>query len=96
MDKDHSMREDAPITPVATGDNFIPLQRGCSYHSYTLRDKLKDLKCPLNDEIMIHHVMLSLPSVFDPFKINYNGSGGGQWNIATLTAMCSHEEKRLR
>jgi hypothetical protein len=53
-----------------------------------LRDKLKDLKCPLNDEILLHHVMLSLPLVFDPFKINYNGSDG-QWDIATLIAKCS-------
>ena len=29
-----------------------------------IRDKLKDLDCPLNDATMLHHVMISLPPVF--------------------------------
>jgi hypothetical protein len=60
-----------------------------------LRDKFTVLKCPLNDEILLHHVTLSLPSVFDPFKINYNGSDT-QWDIRTLIGKCNQEEERLR
>jgi len=29
-----------------------------------IRDKLKDLDCPLNDATLLHHVMISLPPVF--------------------------------
>ena len=48
-----------------------------------IRDKLKDMDCPLNDATLLHHVMISLPPVFDPFKVNYNGSDK-QWDITTL------------
>nr|XP_034598860.1 uncharacterized protein LOC117859787 [Setaria viridis] len=60
-----------------------------------LRDKLNDMNCPLNDETLLHHIMLSLPSVFEPFKINYNGSDT-KWDIPTLIAKCSQEGERLR
>jgi hypothetical protein len=60
-----------------------------------LQDKLKDLDCPLIDATLLNHVMLSLPSVFEPFKINYNGSGN-KWDIATLVAKCSQEEERIQ
>jgi hypothetical protein len=59
-----------------------------------LRDKLIDLDCPLNDATLLHHVMLSLPPVFEPFKINYNGSEN-KWDIAMLVAKCSQDEERL-
>ena len=175
MDKDHSMREDAPVAPAAAGDNDTTLpERTAAYEKekerwersdrvalmimdmtinpairgalnktpdnakdfmekveeyfkgstkanastllsklmntkydgqgsvrehimrlVDLRDKLKDLNCPLNDEVLLHHVMLSLPSVFDPFKINYNGNDV-KWYVDTLIANCSQEEERLR
>jgi len=60
-----------------------------------IRDKLKDLDCPLNDATLLHHVMISLPPVFEPFKVNYNGSDK-QWDITTLVSKCAQEEQRLR
>ena len=58
-------------------------------------DKLKDLDCPLNYATLLHHVMISLPPVFQPFKVNYNGSDQ-KWDITTLVAKCAQEEERLR
>jgi hypothetical protein len=60
-----------------------------------LQDKLKDLDCPLNDVTLLHHVMLSLASVFEPFKISYNTSDQ-KWDIIMLIAKCSQEEERIR
>ena len=60
-----------------------------------IRDKLKDMDCPLNDATLLHHVMISLPPVFEPFKVNYNGSDK-QWDITTLVSKCAQEEQRLR
>jgi hypothetical protein len=37
-------------------------------------NKLKDLEMPLLEPYLVHYIMLSLPSIFDNFKINYNGS----------------------
>lgn len=42
-----------------------------------IRDKLKTLNYPLNDDILLHNVFLSFPLVFEPFKINHNG--GSPW-----------------
>jgi hypothetical protein len=53
-----------------------------------LRNNLKDLDYPLNDATLLHPVMLSLPPIFEPFKIKYNGSDN-KWDITTLVAKCS-------
>jgi hypothetical protein len=37
-------------------------------------NKLKDLDMPLSDSYVIHYILLLLPSIFENFKINYNGS----------------------
>ena len=60
-----------------------------------IRDKLKDLDCPLNDATLLHHVMISLLPVFQPFKVNYNGTDK-QWDITTLVSKCAQEEQRRR
>jgi hypothetical protein len=39
-----------------------------------MSNKLKDLEMPLPEPYLIHYIMLSLPTIFDNFKINYNGS----------------------
>jgi hypothetical protein len=58
-------------------------------------NKLKDLDIPLPEPYLVHYIMLSLPTVFENFKINYNGSDK-KWNLAELIAKCSQEEERLR
>jgi hypothetical protein len=59
-----------------------------------LWDKLKDLDYLLNDATLLNHVMLLLPSAFEPFKISYNTSDN-KWDITTLIAKCSQEEERI-
>jgi hypothetical protein len=39
-----------------------------------MSNKLKDLEMPLPHPYLVHYIILSLPIVFDNFKINYNGS----------------------
>jgi hypothetical protein len=73
-------------------------QRSVREHIMKLIDtsnKLKDLDMPLPKPYLVHYIMLSLPIVFDNFKINYNGSDK-KWNLAELIAKCSQEEEMLR
>jgi hypothetical protein len=58
-------------------------------------NKLKDLEMPLHEPYLVHYIMLSLPTVFDNFKINYNGSDK-KWNLTELIAKYKQEEERLR
>ena len=37
-----------------------------------IRDKLIELDCPHNDATLLHHIMISLLPVFEPFKVSYN------------------------
>ena len=39
-----------------------------------IRDKLIELDCPHNDATLLHHIMISLLPVFEPFKVSYNAS----------------------
>jgi hypothetical protein len=39
-----------------------------------MSNKLKDLEMPLSEPYLVHYIMLSLPTFFHSFKINYNGS----------------------
>jgi hypothetical protein len=50
-----------------------------------MSNKLKDLEMPLSEPYHVHNIMLSLPIVFNNFKINYNGSDK-KWNLAELIA----------
>jgi hypothetical protein len=58
-------------------------------------NKLKDLECPLPESYVVHYIMMSLPSCFRNFKINYNSSDK-EWTTAELIANLSQEEERLR
>jgi hypothetical protein len=60
-----------------------------------MSNKLKDLEMPLPEPYLVHYIMLSLPTIFDNFKINYNGSDK-KWNLTKLITKCSQEEERLR
>jgi hypothetical protein len=60
-----------------------------------MSNKLKDLEMPLPKPYLVHYIMLSLPTIFDNFKINYNGSDK-KWNLAELIAKCSQDKERLR
>jgi hypothetical protein len=58
-------------------------------------NKLKDSEMPLPEPYLIHYIMLSLPIIFDNFKINYNGSDN-KWNLAELITKCIQKEEILR
>jgi hypothetical protein len=57
-----------------------------------MSNKLKDLEMPLPKSYLVYYIMLSLPSVFNNFKINYNGSDK-KWNLAEFIAKYSQEEE---
>jgi hypothetical protein len=50
-----------------------------------MSNKSKDLECPFIEPYVIHYVMMSLPTVFRNFKINYNSSDK-KWTTAELIA----------
>jgi hypothetical protein len=56
-----------------------------------MSNKLKDLEMPLPEPYLVHYIMLSVPTVFNNFKINYNGSDK-KWNLDELIAKCSQKE----
>jgi hypothetical protein len=60
-----------------------------------MSNKLKDPEMPLPDPYVIHYILLSQPSIFENFKINYNGSDK-KWTTTELIAKYSQEEERLR
>jgi hypothetical protein len=61
----------------------------------SMSNKLKDLGCPLREPYVIHYVMMSLLTVFENFKINYNSSDK-KWTTTELIVNLSQEEERLR
>jgi hypothetical protein len=60
-----------------------------------MSNKFKDLEMPLPDPYVIHYILLSLPSIFENFKVNYNGSDK-KCTMAELIEKCSQDEERLR
>jgi hypothetical protein len=53
-----------------------------------MSNKLKDLECPLSELYVVHYIMMSLPSCFGNFKINYNSSDK-KWTTTELIANLS-------
>ena len=57
--------------------------------------RLKALKLKLSKDILMHLVLISLPTQFSPFKINYN-TQKEKWTLNELIAQCVQEDKRLK
>ena len=57
--------------------------------------KLKALKLELLEDILVHLVLISLPTQFSPFKISYN-TQKEKWTLNELIAQCVQEEERLK
>lgn len=57
--------------------------------------KLKTMKCDMSEELLVLLVFKSLPSQFNPFKINYN-SLETKWTLPELIAHCVQEEERMK
>jgi hypothetical protein len=60
-----------------------------------MSNKLNVLEMPLPKPDVIHYIVLSLPSIFENFKINYNGSDK-KWTTTKLITKYNQEEERLR
>ena len=57
--------------------------------------RLKALKLELSEDILVHLVLISLPTQFSPFKINYN-TQKEKWTLDELIAQCVQDENRLK
>lgn len=60
-----------------------------------LASKLKALKLELSDELLVHFVLISLPSQFNHFKVSYNCQRE-KWTLNELISHCVQEEERLK
>ena len=54
--------------------------------------RLKALKLELSKDILVHLVLISLPTQFSPFKISYN-TQKEKWTLNELIARCVQEER---
>ena len=57
--------------------------------------RLNALKLELSQDILVHLVLISLPTQFSPFKISYN-TQKKKWTLNELIAQCVQEEERLK
>ncbi|RVX03812.1 Retrovirus-related Pol polyprotein from transposon TNT 1-94 [Vitis vinifera] len=57
--------------------------------------RLKALKLELSEDILVHLVLISLPTQFSPFEISYN-TQKEKWTLNELIAQCVQEEERLK
>ncbi|RVW13644.1 Retrovirus-related Pol polyprotein from transposon TNT 1-94 [Vitis vinifera] len=57
--------------------------------------RLKTLKLEFSEDILVHLVLISLPTQFSPFKISYN-TQKEKWTLNELIAQCVQEEERLK
>ncbi|RVX05262.1 Retrovirus-related Pol polyprotein from transposon TNT 1-94 [Vitis vinifera] len=57
--------------------------------------RLKALKLKLSEDILVHLVLISLPTQFNSFKISYN-TQKEKWTLNELIVQCVQEEERLK
>ena len=57
--------------------------------------KLKALKLEINDDLLVHLVLLSLPAQFSQFKVSYN-TQKEKWTLNELISQCVQEEDRIQ
>ena len=62
---------------------------------FNLVTRIKALKLELSQDILVHLVLISLPTQFSPFKISYN-TQKEKWTLNELIAQCVQEEERLK
>ena len=60
-----------------------------------LTSKLKALKLVLSEDLLLHLVLISLPSQFNHFKVSYNCQKES-WSLNELISHCDQEEERLK
>ncbi|RDY14604.1 hypothetical protein CR513_00311, partial [Mucuna pruriens] len=60
-----------------------------------LTAKLKSLKLELDEDLIVHLVLISLPTHFGKFKMNYNPQKD-KWSLNELISHCVQEEERVQ
>ncbi|KAH9741472.1 Integrase catalytic domain-containing protein [Citrus sinensis] len=60
-----------------------------------LASKLKALGLDLSNDLVVHLVLISLPTHFNQFKVSYNCQKE-KWNLNELISFCVQEEERLK
>ncbi|XP_038989234.1 uncharacterized protein LOC120112994 [Phoenix dactylifera] len=60
-----------------------------------LASKLKALKLELSEHLLVHLVLISLPTQFNQFKVSYNCQKE-TWSLNELISHCVQEEERLK
>jgi hypothetical protein len=60
-----------------------------------LASKLKALKLELSEDLLVHLVLISLPTQFSQFKVSYNCQKE-KWTLNELISHCVQEEERLK
>lgn len=60
-----------------------------------LASKLKALKLDLSDDMLVHLILISLPTQFSQFKFSYNCQKE-KWTLNELISFCVQEEERLK
>ncbi|RVW89724.1 hypothetical protein CK203_047231 [Vitis vinifera] len=70
MDLDYALRVDRPLDLTSAS---------------TAKHRVKALKLELSEDILVHLVLISLPTQFSPFKISYN-TQKEKWTLNELIA----------
>lgn len=60
-----------------------------------LASKLNILKLELPEDLIVHFVLISLPTHFGQFKVSYN-THKDKWSLNELISHCVQEEERLK
>ena len=64
--------------------------KGVREHIMEMRDittQLKSLEIEMSESFLVHFILNSLPSKYEPFKISYN-THKEKWSINELLTMC--------
>ena len=60
-----------------------------------LASKLKALKLELSEDLLMHLVLISLPTQFSQFKVSYNYQKDS-WSLNELISHCVQEEEKIK
>ena len=60
-----------------------------------LASKLRALKLDLQEDLLVHLVLISLPAQFSQFKVSYNCQKE-TWSLNELISHCIRENERLK
>ena len=60
-----------------------------------LASKLRALKLELSKDLVVHLVLISLPTQFSQFKVSYNCQKEA-WSLNELISYCVQEEEKLK